>query len=202
MKKFYLLISLCLLAVGAANADSGITVNFPSNNSYYCAGSNCGFMGSNSGLSGEMSNATDYITETFVTGQSSVSDLTADFGVVDDFGGVPGATYESDLYINGVWVAYFELSDCDYCNTLMTISGTVEFAAINGSGSYTISIYPDQTTDPVYGWEQFSVLNPDGSPSTVTLSSPSIVGVPEPGSLALLGPGILALAGFRRRLVR
>jgi len=199
MKKLCLLISLCALAVGAAYADSGITLNFPSATTYYCAGGNCGFIGNNGGVSGEMSDTTDYITETFNTGQSYVDDLTGNFSVFNNFGGAPGTPYWNYVYVNNVLVAYFALYDCDFCNTLQLISGTVNFAPIDGNGTYTITIAPYQTTPSGNGWEQFSALNADGSPSTMLLSSPS---VPEPSGWMMLGPAMLTLAGLRRKLMR
>lgn len=197
MRKVLLLVTLCLLAVGVSYADSGITVNYPSDNTYYCSATNgCGFMGANGGLSVPMWTTGDYITETFVTGQSEVSLLKANWGVVNSYGGAPGTFYENDIYLNGVFIGLFYLGDCDYCGTLMTIGGAAQFAPIVGNGTYTLRIELAQTADPGLGSEQFSTLTANGGASTAFL------GTPEPSSIALLGSGILGLAGVLRRRLK
>ena len=199
MRRTLCTLALILLAIGIAYGNSAITVNFPSDNSYYCSASNgCDFIGNNGVLTASMWTTGDYVTETFVTGQPFVNELTVNFGAVDNYGtpfdGVPGLTYENDVYINGVEVGMFELEDCSFCRTLVNIYGTVDFDPIYGSGTYTVSILLAQTADDGYGSQWFSIDNGLGEDSTVTLSS-----IPEPGSILLLGSGVLGIAGVLRR---
>ena len=192
----FAVMALCLLASGAAFADLGFLVPFPSNNTFYCSQTNppCDFMGNNGGLTKPMWTAGDFITETFFSSALFVSDLEANWGVVDDYGGIRGAVYENDVYINGVLVGYFMLPDCGYCKTLYTVTGTVDFGPIYGSGSYNLSIVLHQTAAGGAGSEWFSVLNSSGAPSTAFFSY-----TPEPSSILLLGSGLIGIAGVVRR---
>ena len=192
----FAILAMCLLASGAAFADSGFTVNFPSDTTFYCSQTYppCDFMGNNGGLTTPMWTAGDFITETFFDPTPWVNNLEANWGVVDYYGNHPGAIYENDVYINGVWVGYFLLPDCGYCGTLYTVTGTADFAPIYGSGSYNLSIVLAQTAASGAGNEQFSVLTSSGGASTAFFST-----TPEPSSILLLGSGILGIAGVVRR---
>jgi len=191
-----MVMALCFLASGAAFASAaGFTVPFPSDNTFYCSATDgCGFMGANGGLSAPMWTTGDFVTETFFFSDGYVNDLTANWGVVNDYGGNPGANYVNDVYINGVFVESFLLPDCGYCGTLLTVTGTANFAPIYGYGSYNLSIVLAQTAPSGDGSEWFSVLNSNGAASTATFSP-----TPEPSNILLLGSGLLSIAGIARR---
>ena len=188
-------LALCLLTSSAAFANGGFTVPFPSNTTFYCSQTNppCDFMGNNGGLTKPMWTAGDFITETFFDPTPWVNNLEANWGVVDSYGGIPGATYENDVYINGTFVGYFLLPDCGFCNTLYTVTGAAFFAPIYGAGSYNLSIVLAQTAPGGAGEEWFSVLTSNGGASTAFFSTP------EPSSILLLGSGLLSMAGVVRR---
>ena len=191
-----MLLVFSALAIGTALADAGVTVNFPSDNTYYCSHTQgCGYIGNNGGLSAHMRTAGDYITETFTTGQLWVNGGIAHFGIVDNFGGNPGAYYHNEVYINGVDVGGFKLYDCGYCDTLMTWNSNPGYwAPIVGNGVYTLKVVLQDSAAQGNGSEWFSVLTSDGSASTGTLFA-----TPEPTSLILLSSGFVGLAGVLRR---
>ena len=192
----FAILAMCLLASGTAFASGGFTVPFPSNTTFFCSQTNppCDFMGNNGGLTKSMWTAGDFITETFFDPTPWVNNLEANWGVVDYYGNHPGAIYENDVYINGIWVGYFYLPDCGFCSTLYTVTGAAYFAPIYGNGSYNLSIVLAQTAAPGAGSEWFSVLNASGGASTAFFST-----TPEPSSILLLGSGLIGIAGVVRR---
>lgn len=194
MKKFFLLISILSLLSGMAFANSGVLVNFPSDNTWYSTGSNgSDFFGNNGGLSAPMGTAGDYLSETFVTGQTFVNSLTVDWTVVDYFGNNPGVSYENDIYLNGTFVGFFLVDDCGFCANLSPITGSVSFNPIYGFGTYNLSVVLSQTAPGNGGSEWFTEFNAAGSQAT------ALLGTPEPGSIALLGSGLIGLANMLRR---
>jgi len=196
MKKFFLLIATLSLLSGMARANSAVTVNFPSDTTWYSTARNgSDFMGNNGGFSAPMSTAGDSITETFVTGQTYVSTLIVDWTVQDYFGNNPGATYENDIYINGAFVGYFLVNDCGFCANVTPVTGSVSFNPIYGFGTYNISVVLAQTAPANGGSESFTEWNAAGASATVVL------GTPEPGSLVLFGSGLLGFAGMLRRKI-
>jgi hypothetical protein len=153
-------------------------------------------LGADGGLSVPLFTAGDFVEETFVTREPSVDGLSAHFGVVDFFGGSPGTEYENGVYINGVLVGVFLLDDCNYCGTLLTVGGTVNFAPIVGSGTYDLSIVLAQSAAPGQGSERFSTTGSSGGPSIAVLSPTP---TPEPGSLVLFVSGLVGLIQILRR---
>lgn len=195
MRNICFLLTLCILAFGVAYG-ADVTVDFPSATTYYCSASNgCGYM--TGGTSAPMWTTGDFITETFVTGQSMVTDLSVNFGIYDDYSGNPGATYEDDVFVNGIFVGSFLLPDCTTgCGgtpAFADVTGTVNFAAIFGAGTYNISIVLADTAPAHGGSQWFSTTTVESLASTATLSTP------EPGSLMLLGSGVFGMLGFLRR---
>ena len=81
------------------------------------------------------------------------------------------------------------VADCNYCGSQMEFTGTFHFGAIEGDGTYALSIVlAGPPAPPGDGNEIFL------APGTVVLQS-----TPEPGTLALLGSAVVGLAGWIRR---
>ncbi len=186
-----LLVAISCFAVGLAHAD--VTVTFPSDNSFSCNIGACDFMGNLGHQSEPLFTQGDFVTEIFFTGQPTVNGLAYDFFLIDNLGGNSGAQYENDVYINNTLVGSFLVADCGYCGTEMEFSGVFSFGAIEGDGTYALSIVLGQTVPPGDGNETFI------SPGSATLQSGGGGTTPEPGTLALLGSGVVGLAGWIRR---
>jgi hypothetical protein len=76
-------------------------------------------MGNNGGLTLHMRTAGDYLAETFTTGQAWVNGGATQWGIVDNFGGNPGAQYHNEIYINSVDVGGIKVNDCGYCGEIL-----------------------------------------------------------------------------------
>jgi len=193
MKKYCLLLAMLTLLSGLAFAGSPVAVNFPSDTTWYSTTAGSDYMGNNGGFSGPLFTQGDYISETFVTGQSFVSSLTVDWSLINYFGNNPGASYENDIYINGLFVGYFLVLDCGFCANQDPVVGSISFNPIYGFGTYTLSVVLAQTVPDGDGVELFTEQNSLGGAATAQL------GTPEPGSIALLGTGVIGVAGLLRR---
>jgi hypothetical protein len=75
----------------------------------------------------------------------------------------------------------------------MEYTGTFNFGAIEGDGTYALSIVLGDTAPGGDGNEVFI------APGSVTLQDGGGGSVPEPGTFVLLGSGVLGMAGWVRR---
>jgi len=188
-----MLIAICCMGTASARADA--TVTFPSSNTWYSsAGSGSGLMGDNGDQSAPLFTASDYISESFFTGQPSVNSLSLSLQLVNYFGNNPGSNYENDIYVNGVNVANFLVADCGFCGSIQTINlPTTSFSPINGGGTYQLEIDLANSAPAGGGAEWFL------SGGSATLGG---MVVPEPASLVLLASGVLGVLGRKWRAGR
>lgn len=185
-----LLLAVGCLAVGVAHAD--VAVTFPSNTSFDCNVNGCDFMGNNGGRTAPFFTSGDFVTEIFFTGQPTISGLSYDFFLIDDFGGNAGAQYQNNIYINNTLVGSFLVPDCNFCQTQMEFSGSLNFSTLEGDGTYALSIVLGQSAPAGDGNEIFL------APGSATFISNAAT-TPEPGTLVLMGSGALGLFGWIRR---
>jgi len=184
VRAIFLMLTVSLFAVGLAYGDAVVT--FPSDTSFSCNVNACDFMGNLNHQSQPMFTSGDFVTEIFFTGQDSITALSYDFFLINNFGNNPGYSYLNDLYVNDVLVGSFLVPDSGYSGQTQEYTGTLNFAPLVGDGTYALSIVLGENVPGGDGNEIFT------APGTVTLT-------PEPGSLVLLGSGALGLAGMLRR---
>jgi len=172
-----------------AHADAA--AEFPSDDSFSCNIGVCAFLGDNGHQSVGLFTAGDFVSQTFFTGQTAITGLTYDFFLIDTLGLNPGAEYRTGIYINDILVGSFSVPDCNSCGSQLEYSGDLSFGAIQGDGTYDISLVLLDTVPTGDGSFVFlapgSIALHDGNATT-----------PEPGTFALLGSGILGIAGWIR----
>jgi hypothetical protein len=176
----------------AALSHADVTTTFPSDDSFSCNIGFCTLLGDNGGRSPGLFTAGDFVSETFNTGQTSITGLSYDFFLIDTLGLNPGAEYQTGIYVNDVLVGAFSVPDCNSCGSQMEFSGILNFAAIEGDGTYDISIVLLDTVPTGDG--SFAFL----APGTITLKDGNVT-TPEPGTFVLFASGILGMAGWIRR---
>ncbi len=209
LRSVALVATLCLLAVGLASANNmstlkpvgqtkppainDITVNepFPTAGDAYCSATNgCGNIPAG-GQTAFQWTAGDFVTSAvFTLPTTAVTDLTANWIFQDFLGG--GNTETWYVYVNGTAVAQAILPDDNYNGDYLTVTGTVNFAAIAPvAGGYQVSLVLQNTVPGGGG----SAAWADGGITGLSYSN----AVPEPGSLMLFGSGAIGLAGLLRR---
>jgi hypothetical protein len=139
--------------------------------------------------------ADDYVTSgVFSVPGSSVTGLTENWIVKNFLGG--GNTQTWNILINGVVVGSETLPDCDFCNTIVTLTNTLSFAGIvPAAGGYQLSLVLQSTTPSGGG----SVAWLDGGTTTLTYDASAI---PEPSGLLPLGLMLLAGLSMARGRIR
>ena len=186
------LLLMVVFSFTLALAHADVVAAFPSDDSFSCNIGICLFLGDNGGQSVAFFTAGDFVSQTFFTGQTSITGLSYDFFLIDTLGLNPGAEYQTGIYINDVLVGSFLVPDCNSCGSRMEFSGNLNFAAIEGDGTYAVSIALVDTVP--HGDSSFVFL----APGSITLKDGNAT-TPEPGTFVLLGSGILGMAGWIRR---
>lgn len=206
-----LLVALCCIAVGVASAGNvslaqlgsgnqkvtGTVVNvnepFPTAGDAYCSATNgCGNIPAG-GQTAFMWTTGDFVISSIFMNvpSNTVTDITANWSYQDFLGG--GNTETWFALVNGIAVAQATLPDDKFNGDILTVTGTVNFAAIAAvAGGYQVELVL-QNTVPTGGG---SAAWLDGG---ITGLSYNTTTVPEPGSMMLLGTGVIGVAGLLRR---
>ncbi len=205
-----LVVALCLCAVVMARASnlsvlskvstspatsaSAVVVNepFPTAGDAYCSATNgCGTIPAGGQTAFQWTAGDFVMSSVFVLPTSAVTDITANWIFQDFLGG--GNTEAWFAYVNGVAVAQATLPDDSYNGDYLTVTGTVNFAAIAPvAGGYQVELVLQNTVP--YGGGSVAWL--DGGMTGLSYTTST---TPEPGTLIMLGTGILGLAGTLRR---
>jgi hypothetical protein len=188
VRVMFLTAALLIFAVPMVYGDTVVT--FPSDNSYTCNVNACDFVGNLNHQSEPFFTSGDFVTEIFFNGPQTITGLSYDFKLLNDFGGNTGKSYANDIFVNGTQVGSFLVPDCNFCNSQQEYKGQLNFSPLEGDGTYALAIVLGVNVPANGGTETFL------APGSVDL-------VPEPGTLVLLGSGALAMAGaIRRKLWR
>lgn len=172
--------------------DPTTNVPFPSAGDAYCSFTNgCGTI-PGGGQTAYQWTAGDFVQSPIFTNipTNSVTDLTASWIFQDLLGN--GADELWFVYLNNVLVASADLTDCNFCGTYFTVTGTVNFGGVAPlNGGYQLTLVLQNTVAGGDG----SVAWADGGITGLSYGSTT----PEPGTLLLFGSGLAGLAGLVRR---
>jgi hypothetical protein len=176
----------------ATQADLGaVTAPFPSVGDSYCSNTEgCGTIPAN-GHGAFMWTAGDYvISPVFTLPSDSVVGLTANWNFLNFMG--PGSGETVTIYLNGVNVGSAVLTECDFCASVFTITGTLGFQPVAPvDGGYQLELMLGVTIPNTRG----AIAWQDGGTTDFSFITP------EPGTGVLSITGLLALAwALRHRL--